>query len=217
MKSSKVVALLRLVVAAAVLGSVAWQVSDRIVNNVFRPTEYFAFFSIQSSLIVGAVLLWSAHKAWWGLPETKLLVIARMSSTAYYILVSLAYNLLLRGSANDVRDGDYQWPVLPNEIIHVWGPIAVTLGWLLVQGEVRLRFRAALWVAVYPLFWLGFSVVRGIATGWWPYWFIDPTGDGGVSGMLSYIAAITVFLIGLGVLLLALARVTPIKSLLAKH
>lgn len=209
MSLMKIVSVLRLLVAAAVLGSIVWQVTDRIANNVFRPDEYFSYFSIQSSILVGAVLLWSAHTAWHGIAESKFHVIARLSVTAYYILVSLAYNLLLRGEPNDVRDGDYDWPVLPNEIIHVWGPIAVALGWLLIQGDLRLKIRAAFWVAVYPLLWLGFSVVRGTITGWWPYWFIDPTGNGGVAGMLTYIGAITVFLIVLGMLLLALTRIAP--------
>lgn len=208
MVNNKAVAGLRLLVALAIIASITWQVTDRLANGLFRPTEYFAYFSIQTSLIVAAVLIWTGVTSWSGKADSKAQFVARMSATACYILVSLAYNLLLRGTANDPRDGDYQWPVLPNEIIHVWAPLAVTLGWLLFQDFKGVRFRAALWVAVYPLAWLTFSVFRGLATGWWPYWFIDPTGDGGVAGMFTYIGAITVFLITLGFILIALSKLS---------
>jgi hypothetical protein len=36
-------------------------------------------------------------------------------------------------------------------------------------------------------------------TNWWPYWFINPNGEAGLFGMLTYIAAITVFFLVLGV------------------
>jgi hypothetical protein len=215
MNNMKAVGALRILVALAILGSITWQITDRLAHGLFRPTEYFSYFSIQTSLIAGATLLWTGVTSWSGRAESKAQVIVRLAATACYILVSLAYNLLLRGTANDPRDGNYDWPVLPNEIIHVWAPLALTVGWLLVQGQVRLKLRAALWVAVYPLAWLIFSVLRGLATGWWPYWFIDPTGDGGVAGMFTYIGAITVFLILLGIILIALSRL-PISRLILR-
>jgi hypothetical protein len=57
---------------------------------------------------------------------------------------------------------------------------------------------------VFPLAWLGFSIVRGLATNWWPYWFINPNEEGGVSSVLMYVAAITLFFIAMGYLLHAL-------------
>jgi hypothetical protein len=203
---NRLIGIARYAVALAILASVAWQVTDRLANNLFRPTEYFAFFSIQTSLIAAVVLIWTGKTLFDGKTESRWQVISRMTVTACYLVVSIAYNALLRGSANDVRDGDYAWPVLPNEVIHVWAPLAIFLGWVFIQGPVKLKLRAALWVAVYPLAWLTFSVVRGLVTGWWPYWFIDPTGDGGVAGMFTYILAITVFLISLGFILILISR-----------
>jgi hypothetical protein len=214
MTNPKIIGAARILVALAILGSIAWQISDRLAHDLFRPTEYFAYFSIQTSIIAGATQLWTGLTSWLGRKDSKAQSIVRLAATACYILVSLAYNLLLRGTANDPRDGDYDWPVLPNEIIHVWAPIALALGWLFLQGPVRLKLRAALWVAVYPLAWLIFSVLRGLATGWWPYWFIDPSGDGGVAGMFTYIGAITIFLILLGLVLIALSRLPISRKIL---
>ena len=214
MTNPKIIGAARILVALAILGSITWQISDRLAHDLFRPTEYFAYFSIQTSIIAGATLLWTGLTSWSGRKDSKAQSIVRLAATACYILVSLAYNLLLRGTANDPRDGDYDWPVLPNEIIHVWAPIALALGWLFLQGPVRLKLRAALWVAVYPLAWLIFSVLRGLATGWWPYWFIDPSGAGGVAGMFTYIGAITLFLILLGLVLIALSRLPISRKIL---
>ncbi|MEN9872780.1 MAG: hypothetical protein RL450_715, partial [Actinomycetota bacterium] len=41
-----VIGSLRLALGLGLLGSVVWQVTDRLANNVFRPGEYFAYFSI---------------------------------------------------------------------------------------------------------------------------------------------------------------------------
>lgn len=194
----------RLAVGISLLGSVAWQVTDRIANGLFRPYEYFAYFSIVSAIVAGLVLLVSALYLATDRAETKFLNIARLSLAAAMVIVGVVYHALLADAANDVRDGDYAWPVLPNEIIHTYAPILIALEYLIALRSPVLRLRAALWVTVFPLAWLGFSVVRGIATDWWPYWFINPNGEGGVSSMLMYVAGITAFFIAMGYLLHAI-------------
>ena len=123
------------------------------------------------------------------------------------IVVGVVYHALLAGAANDVRDGDYAWPVLPNEIIHTYAPILAVIEYLISVKAFRIRLRAFVWVAVFPLTWLVLSIVRGIATNWWPYWFINPNGEAGLGGMLTYISAITVFFLVLGLAVLGLKQV----------
>ena len=197
---------LRILIALALLGSVVWQVTDRLAHDLFRPAEYFAYFSIQGTLICAVMLAVTGVRTLQGLSDTKLITITRLSSTVYVVVIAVVYNALLRGLPGDVRDAGYNWPQVPNEIIHVWGPIFMLLDWLLVAGFSSIRLRAAFWVAVYPLAWLAFSVVRGILDGWWAYWFLDPTDKGGVGGMLTYVFGITVLMIGLGFLLSVMAR-----------
>ena len=105
-----------------------------------------------------------------------------------------------------VRDAGYEWPVIPNEIIHVWAAVILLLDWLIFAGYTKLRLRAALWVAVYPLAWLAFSITRGIVDGWWAYWFLNPNDEGGLNGMFTYIGGITVLMISLGFVLLAIRK-----------
>lgn len=202
----KVIGGIRALAALALLSSVIWQITDRLANDLFRPAEYFAYFSIQGTLIATVVLGLTGVRALKSLPETRLITIVRLCATVYFTVIAVVYNALLRGLPGDIRDAGYNWPVVPNEIIHVWGPIILLLDWLLVAGFSSVRLRAAFWVVVYPLAWILFSVIRGNVDGWWAYWFLDPTDEGGVTGMLTYIFGIAALMIGLGFVLSLFAR-----------
>ena len=188
------------------MSSVVWQVSDRLAHNLFRPAEYFSYFSIQGTMIAAVMLAYTGWLSWSGTLEKKQVTIARISATTYSLVTALVYNLLLRNSAGDIRDAGYAWPVIPNEIMHVWAAVIMLLDLLFVAGAFKLMLRASLWVALYPLAWLVFSVTRGILDGWWAYWFLNPNEPGGIAGMLQYVGGITVLMIGLGFLLIAIKK-----------
>lgn len=206
MTSTRIVAILRWLGAATILSSVVWQVTDRLAHNLFRPAEYFSYFSIQGTMIAAVMLAYTGWLSWSGTLEKKQVTIARISATTYSLVTALVYNLLLRNSAGDIRDAGYAWPVIPNEIMHVWAAVIMLLDLLFVAGAFKLKLRASLWVALYPLAWLAFSVTRGILDGWWAYWFLNPNEPGGIAGMLQYVGGITVLMIGLGFLLIAIKK-----------
>ena len=200
-------ATLRLLIGVGLIGSVVWQVTDRIANDLFRPFEYFAYFSIVTAIFAGLFLITTGFGLLLKIEDTKWVEIARLSLAVALIVVGVVYHALLADAANDVRDGDYAWPVLPNEIIHTYAPILAVIEYLISVRAFRIRLRAFIWVAVFPLTWLVLSIVRGTATNWWPYWFINPNGEAGLGGMLTYIAAITGFFLVLGLAVLGLKQV----------
>jgi hypothetical protein len=202
MKPTRIVAIYRWLAAAAIFSSVVWQVTDRLAHNLFRPAEYFAYFSIQGTLIASVMMAYTGWLAWSGTAEKRQVTIARVSATTYSVVIALVYNALLRGTPGDIRDAGYAWPVVPNEIMHVWAAVFMLLDWLVVAGASQVRLRAAFWVAAFPLAWLAFSVTRGIVDGWWAYWFLNPNDEGGLTGMFTYIGGITVLMISLGFILL---------------
>ena len=185
----------RLLTSASLTAAIIWQVTDRLANNVFRPGEYFAYFTIQSSLIAAVVLAITGVREFRGAPQTKALNLARLSVSAYAIVVAVVYNALLRGT--EVLPGDpdygYNWPVAPNEILHVWAPIFIVLDLALTNMTIRLKFQQIFWVLLFPMAWLGFTIIRGLITDWWAYWFLNPNEDAGVTGVATYIAVIVVF------------------------
>lgn len=203
----------RLAVGLALLGSVVWQVSDRLAANLFRPFEYFAYFSIVSSILAGLVLTISGLTLLQGKDEGERLHTYRLIATVSMIIVGVVYHWLLGDTAIDPRDIGYEWPVVPNLVIHTYAPIAIFADYLLSIRGYKPAWKKAWWVVVYPLTWLALSIVRGLLDGWWPYWFINPNSEGGIVGMLTYVAIIATAFIALGFVLLGL-RLASMKVLL---
>jgi hypothetical protein len=201
-----------LAVGLALLGSVLWQVSDRLAVGLFRPFEYFAYFSIVSSILAGLVLAFSGLILLQGKDEGERLHTFRLIATVSMIIVGVVYHALLGDSAVDPRDIGYQWPVVPNLVIHTYAPILIVVDYLISIKGYKPSWKKAWWVVVYPLAWLAFSLVRGLLDGWWPYWFINPNSEGGVVGMLTYVLIIATGFIALGFIVLG-ARLAAMKVL----
>lgn len=180
----------RAVLGLVILASVTYQIYDRVIHNVFRPGEYFAFFTIQTSLMDVVVLVVGAWLCWTAERDTRLFTIVRVCIVAFAVVTCVVYNILLRDIPGEAG---YDWPVWPNEVLHVWAPMLLVIDWLFAPGRAKIRLRAALWVLVYPLAWVTFSLIRGSVTGWWPYPFLDPTGPAGWAGVVTYIVGIALF------------------------
>ena len=198
----------RLATAFAILVSVVWQVTDRLFHNNFRPGEYFAYFTIHTSLIAAVVLTVTAVRELQGKTDTKALTLARLSVSTYAIVVAVVYNALLRGTPVLPGDPDYgyNWPVLPNEILHVWAPIFILLDFALTVTATKLKFKQIFWTLLFPLAWLIFTIIRGLNTNWWAYWFLNPNEKGGVTGVIAFILAIVVFMLVSATISLSLNR-----------
>lgn len=200
---------IRLIMALALFGSIFWQISDRVAHNLFRPAEYFTFFTITSCLLTGIALTIGGLRVLRNQPETKFLTLFRLTMAASMVIVGVIYNLLLTDSV-DERDIGYDWPVLPNLILHTYMPILVFLEWLIIRTAVPLKLKSVFWVLVYPLTWLAFSIVRGLVTNWYPYYFINPNDEGGIPQMVQWILTIAAFFVVLAVTLM------PAQKALAK-
>lgn len=212
----KILPYLRLATSFALLASVVWQVTDRLIHNVFRPGEYFAYLTIQSSLIAAVILAVAGVRELQGKADTKVLTLARLSTASYAIIVGVVYNALLRGTVVLPGDPDYgyDWPVAPNEILHVWGPLFIFLDFVLTISVTKLKFKQIFWVLLYPLAWLAFTVIRGLITDWWPYNFLNPNLGGGAVGVGIFVVEIMAFLLTSAVISLSLNK---FRSKSAKH
>ena len=187
----------RLATSLSLIIAIIWQVTDRVANNNFRPGEYFAYFTIHTSMIAAVVLTVAAIRELQGKADTKALTLARLSVSTYAIVVAVVYNALLRGTKVLPGDPDYgyDWPVLPNEILHVLAPILIVLDFPLTITVTKLKFKQIFWTLLFPLAWLIFTILRGLNTDWWAYWFLNPNEDGGVNGVIMFILAIVIFML----------------------
>ena len=196
---------IRIAMALVLFGSIFWQISDRVAHNLFRPTEYFTYFTITSCLLTGVSLTLSGLAVLQNREETKFLTLFRLTMAASMVIVGVIYNALLADAAIDPRDVGYDWPIIPNLIMHTYMPILVFLEWLITRSAFKLDLKSAFWVLVYPLTWLAFAITRGYVTGWWAYWFIDP--QYGYATMIQWILTIAAFFVVLAIGLLPAQRV----------
>ena len=123
----------------------------------------FAFFTITTNLLVAAVFTGVAAD------RTALRSDGVIAGTMLAILlVGIIYGLLLHGTA-ELSGGS----AVANVILHMVIPVMVPLFWIFFARKGGLNWRHPLWWAIYPLAYLAYALVRGAATGKYPYPFMD--------------------------------------------
>ena len=198
----KTVGVLRGAASLLVLAAIITQITDQLGAGVFVPSEYFSYFTVQSSMMNVVVLAAGAVLAFRLKRDTVLYTGVRMATVTYAVVTGVVYNLLLRGLPPRGYVG-VQWP---NEVEHVWIPLYILIDWLFATGRARLAW-TWVWAAIaYPLAWCAYTLVRGAVSGWYPYPFIDPTGPGGWPSVGGYILGIAGFIIGLAFLAVFYSR-----------
>ena len=198
--------------SATVFAALVTQITDQVSVGRFEPTEYFAFFTIQTAMINIVVLAVGGVMALRSARDTRLYTAIRASVFSYAIVTGVVYNLLLRDVPNS--DG-YVGPWWPNEALHVWIPIYIAVDWMLASGRARIAW-SAMWLAVsYPLIWVGVTMLRGAADGWYPYPFLEPFGPNGVPGVVAHVVAIAAFIIGLTAIAVVINHVQTRRELQA--
>jgi hypothetical protein len=95
----------------------------------------------------------------------------------------------------DLSGADY----LADKLLHVVVPLLAVVGWVAFGPRGRVRGRDVLAALVFPVVWLGYTLVRGAVTGFYPYPFLDVDDRG--------YAAVAVACLGIAVLFVALSTV----------
>ena len=197
----RAVGIARIVAGLALLGTMTAQVTDRVMNNAFDPSEYFSYFTIESCLIAVVVLLVGGAMALRLSTDTVLYTAVRASVLAYAVVTAGVYNGMLRY----VPYEGYVGLTWPNEVMHVWVPLFILLDWLLSPGRAALPWQALGTVILFPLAWLAYTLVRGAITDIYPYPFLDPA-TGGVLSVTIYIVGLSLFILAIGAGSIAFSR-----------
>ncbi len=199
----RVVGWLRIAAAALVLASLITQVVDELLHHILVPSEYFAVFTHQVSIITVVVFVIGGVTALRTTADGRLLTSARVSIFSYGIVMALVYNALLR----DVHVPGYQVIDWPAEVLHVVIPVFVVLDWIIAPGAVRVGWRALWFVMIYPTAWIIATMIRGVITGWYPYPFLEPSQPGGWFAVAGFILGIAAIIAGFAAVGIAISRV----------
>ena len=201
----RVFGVVRLAIGVLLLASVLTQIVDQAVHDAFLPTEYFGYFTVQSSLVNALVLLWGGSLALRFRADPEVFTRSRMSGLCYAIVTAVVYNALLRNVVSDGFTG-IAWP---NEVLHVWAPIFILLDWLVAPGRPALAWKTLGFALLYPIAWVAYAVIRGAATGFYTYPFLDPTGPGGYGSVGGYVLGIALVITGLAASAIFMSRAGP--------
>jgi hypothetical protein len=161
---------------------------------------YFSFFTILTNFLT--VLVFSAiafhpEKGWgqWFCSRSV------QAGTAVYIaIVGMVYQLLLRQLWNPQGA---QW--VADVLLHSIIPVGYVLYWLLFAPRAGLRWKDAVAWLIYPAVYLVYILARGAVSGLYPYPFVD-VNVLGYGGVLARAAILLLVFLGMGLLVVALAR-----------
>ena len=165
--------------------------------------RYFTLFTVQANILVVLMLLAFALRP--KIEEWTVHPFERSAIASYIAVVVLIYVTTLRELW---APQGAQW--LADVLLHYVVPFAYLAFWLLVMRKAGLRWYDPLLWLIYPVFYLGFVLVHGRFTGFFPYPFIDVSKLGYGKMMLNASGIALAFLVS-GFVILAVSRV------LARH
>jgi hypothetical protein len=194
--------------AAALLALVGWaslvlqyalliQTTDAMYLSLAEGTiRFFSFFTIQANILVALVLTAFSIKS---SPDEWLVHPFVRSAVAVYIaMVGLVYLALLR---HLWMPQGAQW--IADVALHYVMPVGYLAFWLTCVRKTGLRWYDPLLWLIYPLFYLGFVLVRGKMSGFYPYPFIDANSLG-YAGVAANTAGLLIVCAALGGLLVVI-------------
>ncbi len=162
-------------------------------RGVFIPANFFSFFTIQTNLIVLIVFLLSAVMVARG-ESRRWVDILRAMATVYILVVGVGFAVLLSG-LEGVALTAVPWD---NIVLHYLIPVAVIVDFMVDRPLQKIGFKTGLLWIIYPIAYVGYSLIRGARIGWYPYPFLNP--DTGLDNVTVTVLGLVV----LGLLLIML-------------
>jgi hypothetical protein len=135
-----------------------------------RAFNVFAFFTIESNLVVGVT---SALLALRPARDSLPFRVARLTAVAAIAITFVVFHTVLRG-----LEELHGLAVVSDAFVHTVVPVLAIAGWLAFGPRGLASLRVAAWSAVFPIAWCAFTLLRGELVGIYPYPFIDVAANG---------------------------------------
>ena len=135
-------------------------------SPVNRALNFFAFFTIQSNVLIGIACLLLAVR----LERSSAgFAVLRLTGLVAITVTFLVFHVVL----SRLLDLD-SWAQVANQLQHTVVPILSIAGWLLFGPRGHASARVARWTIGFPLLYMVFTAVRGpLASNWYPYPFTN--------------------------------------------
>lgn len=136
-----------------------------------RVVRLLSFFTVQSNILSGVV---SAQLAMRPDRDGRLWRIARLDALFGITVTGIVYATVL-ARTHEPKGWEQ---TSSNLVVHYVVPIGMVLGWLLFGPRPRITSSVLWWALAWPVAWLIYTFIRGEATGWYPYPFVDVATHG---------------------------------------
>jgi hypothetical protein len=163
-----------------------------------------SYFTIQSHIMMVIALALAVVVGIRRQPEPQWLTVLRLLATTYVVVSGGVFALLIIDES--LSPFLLQAP-LSSRVLHFALPVYAVADFALATRR-SLPWRAVWLSLAFPVIWASYTLVRGRAANWYPYFFLDPDAAGGY-GMISFYA------LGLAVVILtsasALVAITRVR------
>lgn len=153
-----------------------WADEASLIGGLVR---FFSFFTVWTNTLVVVVLTCALSRRTWATHRFFSHPVVCSGIAASIVLVSLAYNVLLR---HLWHPQGWQW--IADELLHDIMPLAFLLYWWLYVPKGTLRIEHVLLWIVYPVVYFSYVLLRGSSIGDYMYPFINV-------GNIGYVQAFT--------------------------
>ncbi|QNE17817.1 F420-dependent oxidoreductase [Kribbella qitaiheensis] len=152
-----------------------------------RALNQFAFFTIQSNLIVGATSLLLAVRL--DRPSVTFSVF-RLTGLVGITVTFIIFNAILGRHLHL-----HSWIFVANLLQHIVVPIMSVVGWLVFGPRGLTSRRIAILAVIFPIAYMTFTVIRGpLASNWYPYPFADVSSLGYFRVVINGLLIVSMFL-----------------------
>jgi hypothetical protein len=130
-----------------------------------RLVRWVSFFTIESNVLVAVATATLARD-----PERDGVRwrVLRLDALLGIAITGLVYVVVL--APTDHPQGLHVWT---NAGLHYVSPVATLLGWLLLGPRPRVTGATVAQALVWPVVYVGWTLLHGAVTGWYPYPFLD--------------------------------------------
>jgi len=171
------------------LSAIVTEIATIVAQGNWQPTNFFSYFTIEANTIAFIVFLVSAFFVFADKKSTTL-DFFRGASTFFMVVTGIVFAVLLSG----IEGATLTAAPWDNIVLHYLVPIAVALDWIVDPPSQRVSFKKALLWLLFPLTYLGYSLIRGPIVDWYPYPFLNPANGG--YGQVA-VTSIVILVVGL--------------------
>ena len=182
-------------IAATIIALLAWA---SLILQFYLKTgstvNFFSFFTVECNLLAAVTLSFSVIMSGTAAARFFTSSSVRAAIAVYIFIVALVYNTVLRGLVPLES-----WGLLADTMLHVVIPILYLLFCIFFIPGNSLHWKDGLYWIIFPLCYLIYSLVRGAATHWYPYPFLNADEHGYGKVCINITVMLMIFLAtGLG-------------------